>query len=196
MSFDFGREPLLHFQDFLKEAQESGLFEPTGVSLATVGESGKPSVRTVLFKGLYQNGFTFYTNYEGRKGLELLARPNAALNFWWPSLEKQVRIEGTVEKLPRDVSEAYFATRPRLSQIGAWTSQQSKEIPHLEALQMKQKEIEKKFEGKTIPCPPFWGGFVVQPEEIEFWIGRAGRLHERYVYKKLLEGWSTFMRSP
>ncbi len=196
MSFDFGREPLLHFQDFLKEAQEAGLVEPTGFSLATVGESGKPSVRTVLFKGLYQNGLTFYTNYEGRKGQELLARPTAALNFWWPSLEKQVRIEGTVEKLPRDVSEAYFATRPRLSQIGAWTSQQSKEIPSLEALQVKQKEVEKKFEGKTIPCPPFWGGFVVQPEEIEFWIGRAGRLHERYVYKKLSHGWNTFMRSP
>lgn len=196
MSFDFGREPLLHFQDFLKEAQEAGLVEPTGFSLATVGENGKPSVRTVLFKGLYQNGLTFYTNYEGRKGQELLARPTAALNFWWPSLEKQVRIEGTVEKLPRDVSEAYFATRPRLSQIGAWTSQQSKEIPSLEALQIKQKEIEKKFEGKTIPCPPFWGGFVIQPEEIEFWIGRAGRLHERYVYKKLSHGWNTFMRSP
>ena len=196
MSFDFGREPLLHFQDFLKEAQEAGLVEPTGFSLATVGENGKPSVRTVLFKGLYQNGLTFYTNYEGRKGQELLARPTAALNFWWPSLEKQVRIEGTVEKLPRDVSEAYFATRPRLSQIGAWTSQQSKEIPGLEALQIKQKEIEKKFEGKTIPCPPFWGGFVIQPEEIEFWIGRAGRLHERYVYKKLSHGWNTFMRSP
>jgi pyridoxamine 5'-phosphate oxidase len=196
MSFDFGREPLLHFQDFLKEAQEAGLVEPTGVSLATVGENGKPSVRTVLFKGLYQNGLTFYTNYEGRKGQELLARPIAALNFWWPSLEKQVRIEGTVEKLPRDVSEAYFATRPRLSQIGAWTSQQSKEIPNLEALQLKQKEVEKRFEGKTIPCPPFWGGFVVQPEEIEFWIGRAGRLHERYVYKKLSHGWNTFMRSP
>lgn len=196
MSFDFGREPLLHFQDFLKEAQEAGLVEPTGFSLATVGENGKPSVRTVLFKGLYQNGLTFYTNYEGRKGQELLARPTAALNFWWPSLEKQVRIEGTVEKLPRDVSEAYFATRPRLSQIGAWTSQQSKEIPSLEALQVKQKEVEKKFEGKTIPCPPFWGGFVVQPEEIEFWIGRAGRLHERYVYKKLSHGWNTFMRSP
>ena len=196
MSFDFGREPLLHFQDFLKEAQEAGLVELTGFSLATVGENGKPSVRTVLFKGLYQNGLTFYTNYEGRKGQELLARPAAALNFWWPSLEKQVRIEGTVEKLPRDVSEAYFATRPRLSQIGAWTSQQSKEIPNLEALQLKQKEIEKKFEGKTIPCPPFWGGFVIQPEEIEFWIGRAGRLHERYVYKKLSHGWNTFMRSP
>lgn len=196
MNFDFGREPLQHFQDFLKEAQDAGLSEPTGMSLATVGENGKPSVRTVLFKGFYQNGFTFYTNYEGRKGQELIARPQAALNFWWPSLEKQIRIEGVTEKLPRDVSEAYFATRPRLSQIGAWASQQSKEIPNLEALVIKQKEIEKKYEGKTIPCPPFWGGFVLIPEEIEFWIGRPGRLHERYVYKKLSHGWHTFMRNP
>lgn len=196
MIFDLNREPLLHFQDFLKEAQDLGLPEPTGMSLASVGENSKPSVRTVLFKGLYQNGLTFYTNYEGRKGLELTARPQAALSFWWPSLEKQIRFEGTVEKLPRDVSEAYFATRPRLSQIGAWTSQQSKEIPNLEALASKQKEIEKKFEGKTIPCPPFWGGFVLFPDEIEFWIGRPGRLHERYVYKKINQGWQTFMRSP
>jgi pyridoxamine 5'-phosphate oxidase len=196
MIFDLNREPLLHFQDFLKEAQDAGLSEPTGMSLASVGENGKPSVRTVLFKGLYQNGLTFYTNYEGRKGQELTARPQAALSFWWPSMEKQIRFEGNVEKLPRDVSEAYFATRPRLSQIGAWTSQQSKEIPNLEALIVKQKEVEKKFEGKTIPCPPFWGGYVLVPEEIEFWIGRPGRLHERYVYKKLSQGWHTFMRSP
>lgn len=196
MNFDLNRDPLLHFQDFLKEAQDSGLVEPTGMSLASVGETGKPSVRTVLFKGLYQNGLTFYTNYEGRKGQELLARPQAALSFWWPSLEKQIRFEGSVEKLPRDVSEAYFATRPRLSQIGAWASQQSKEIPNLEALTIKQKEIEKKYEGKTIPCPPFWGGFVLVPEEVEFWIGRPGRLHERYVYKKMSQAWHTFMRSP
>ena len=196
MSFDFSREPLHHFQEFLKEAQEAGLNEPTGMALATVGTNGRPSVRTVLFKGLYQSGLTFYTNYEGRKGRELTQFPVAALNFWWPSLEKQVRFEGTVEKLPRDVSEAYFATRPRLSQIGAWASHQSEEIPNLEFLKEKTKDIEKKFEGKTIPCPPNWGGFVLLPEEIEFWVGRAGRLHERYVYKKVTQGWQTFMRSP
>ncbi len=194
--FDFGRDPLAHFQEFLREAESKGLPEPTGMSLATSTPEGQPSVRTVLFKGFYQNGITFYTNFEGRKGRELLANPKAALNFWWPLIEKQVRFEGLVEKLPRDVSEAYFATRPRLSQLGAWSSAQSTEIPDLEFLQTKLKETEKKFEGKTIPCPPNWGGFVLMPQEVEFWIGRQGRLHERYVYQKQAEGWRTFLRSP
>lgn len=196
MKFDFGRDPLAHFQDFLREAQEKGLPEPTGMNLATVGANGQPTSRTVLFKGLYQNGLTFYTNYEGRKARELIANPLACVNFWWPSIEKQVRFEGIVEKLPRDVSEAYFATRPRLSQLGAWASHQSAEIPNREFLQNELQEIEKRFEGKTIPCPPFWGGFVLRPQEIEFWIGHEGRLHERYVYQKQGEGWKTFMRSP
>lgn len=194
--FDFGRDPLAHFQEFLREAESKGLPEPTGMSLATTTLEGQPSVRTVLFKGFYQNGITFYTNFEGRKGRELLANPKAAINFWWPLIEKQVRFEGIVEKLPRDVSEAYFATRPRLSQLGAWSSAQSNEIPDLEFLQTKLKETEKKFEGKTIPCPPNWGGFVMMPQEIEFWIGRSGRLHERYVYQKQAEGWRNFLRSP
>lgn len=194
--FDFGRDPLAHFQEFLREAESKGLPEPTGMSLATSTPEGQPSVRTVLFKGFYQNGITFYTNFEGRKGRELIANPKAAINFWWPLIEKQVRFEGLVEKLPRDVSEAYFATRPRLSQLGAWTSAQSNEIPDLEFLQNKLKETEKKFEGKTIPCPPNWGGFVLMPQEVEFWIGRSGRLHERYVYQKQAEGWRNFLRSP
>lgn len=194
--FDFGRDPLAHFQEFLREAESKGLPEPTGMSLATTTPEGQPSVRTVLFKGFYQNGITFYTNFEGRKGRELIANPKAAINFWWPVIEKQVRFEGIVEKLPRDVSEAYFATRPRLSQLGAWASAQSTEIPDLEFLQAKLKETEKKFEGKTIPCPPNWGGFVLMPQEVEFWIGRSGRLHERYVYQKQAEGWRNFLRSP
>ena len=194
--FDFGRDPLAHFQEFLREAESKGLPEPTGMSLATSSPEGQPSVRTVLFKGFYQNGITFYTNFEGRKGRELIANPKAAINFWWPLIEKQVRFEGLVEKLPRDVSEAYFATRPKLSQLGAWASAQSTEIPDLDFLQNKLKEIEKKYEGKTIPCPPNWGGFVLIPQEVEFWIGRQGRLHERYVYQKRTEGWRTFLRSP
>jgi len=194
--FDFGRDPLAHFQEFLKEAESKGLPEPAGMSLATSTPEGQPSVRTVLFKGFYQSGITFYTNFEGRKGRELISNPKASINFWWPVLEKQVRFEGTIEKLPRDVSEAYFATRPRLSQLGAWASQQSTEIPDLDFLQNKLKEFEKKFEGKTIPCPANWGGFVLIPQEIEFWIGRSGRLHERYIYQKQGEGWRTFMRSP
>jgi pyridoxamine 5'-phosphate oxidase len=194
--FDFGRDPLAHFQEFLREAESKGLPEPTGMSLATATPEGQPSVRTVLFKGFYQNGITFYTNFEGRKGRELISNPKACINFWWPELEKQVRFEGVVEKLSRDVSEAYFATRPRLSQLGAWASHQSSEIPDLDFLQNKLKEVEKKFEGKTIPCPPQWGGFVLLPQEIEFWIGRQGRLHERYVYQKQSEGWRTFLRSP
>lgn len=196
MHFDFGREPLAHFQDFLKQAQEAGLPEPTGMTLATSGKNGQPTCRTVLYKGLYKNGITFYTNYEGRKGRELIANPQACVNFWWPKLEKQIRMEGKVEKLPRDVSEAYFATRPRLSQIGAWASHQSEEIPSFEFLQNKIQEFEKKFEGKVIPCPPYWGGFVLVPHEIEFWMGHTGRIHERYIYQKQGEGWKTFVRSP
>ncbi len=194
--FDFGRDPLAHFQEFLKEAESKGLPEPTGMSLATATPEGRPSVRTVLFKGFYQSGITFYTNFEGRKGRELISNPFAAINFWWPALDKQVRFEGNIEKLPRDVSEAYFATRPRLSQLGAWSSNQSAEIPDLDFLQSKLKETEKKFENKTIPCPPHWGGFVLVPHEVEFWIGRQGRLHERYVYQKQAQGWRTFLRSP
>jgi pyridoxamine 5'-phosphate oxidase len=194
--FDFGRDPLAHFQDFLREAESKGLPEPTGMSLATVSAEGQPSVRTVLFKGFYQNGITFYTNFESRKGRELTANSHACANFWWPILEKQVRFEGAVDKLPRDVSEAYFATRPRLSQLGAWASQQSVEIPDFDFLQNKLKEVEKKFEGKTIPCPPHWGGYVLIPQEIEFWLGHQGRIHERYVYQRQNEAWRTFMRSP
>ena len=139
--FDFGRDPLAHFQEFLREAESKGLPEPTGMSLATSTPEGHPSVRTVLFKGFYQNGITFYTNFEGRKGRELISNPKASINFWWPIIEKQVRFDGTVEKLPRDVSEAYFATRPRLSQLGAWASQQSTEIPDLDFLQNKFDEL-------------------------------------------------------
>ena len=196
MKFDFGRDPLAHFQDDLREAEEKGLPEPTGMTLATVSSQGQPTCRTVLFKGLYQNGLTFYTNYEGRKAQELATQPKASANFWWPQLEKQVRFDGVVEKLPRDVSEAYFATRPRLSQLGAWASHQSSEISDWETLKQRLEEVQKKFEGKTVPCPPHWGGYVLRPHEVEFWIGHEGRLHERYVYQRQGEGWKTFMRSP
>lgn len=170
--------------------------EPTAMSLATVGKDYQPSVRVVLFKGILHGGFSFFTNYEGRKGQELITHQQASLNFFWPTLEQQIRIEGHVIQLSRTENEAYFKTRPRISQIGAWASRQSQEIPNIEHLQARFAEFEKSFDGQEVPCPANWGGYVVRPQNFEFWFGRQGRLHERYCYEKQDRGWRTFMRSP
>jgi pyridoxamine 5'-phosphate oxidase len=196
MSFEFKNDPIENFLNLYKEAQIKGVPEPNAMALATVNEENKPSVRIVFYKGLVRRGFSFYTNYSGRKGQDLEKNKSIAANFFWPHLDRQVRIEGVVEKLTRDESEQYFATRPRLSQLGAWTSNQSEKIDSFEAFHKKFEQVEKKYEGQNIPCPPQWGGYRIVPEEIEFWFGKTGRLHERYVYQKSGAEWSRFLRSP
>ena len=165
--------------------------------LATVDKQGVPSARTVLLKGVDQRGFIFYTNYDSRKGHELLENPNAALVFYWPDLERQVCVAGTVTKLPVSESEAYFKSRPRGSRLGAWASNQSEVIASREVLEAKQKELATRFGSGDIPLPPNWGGYVLFPTRIEFWQGRADRLHDRFRYSRQVDNsWKIERLSP
>lgn len=197
-SFDFQRDPFDHFQELFREAEAKIPKDPNAMSLATVSQEGIPAVRTVLFKGIVRGGFSFYTNYESPKARDLLATKKAALLFYWPSLDRQIRITGPVEKLTRQESEAYFSSRARLSQLGAWASHQSQKINDHEELEQRVQEFDKQFAGKQVPCPPHWGGFHVLPLKFEFWFARSGRLHERYVYERstLESPWETSVRSP
>jgi pyridoxamine 5'-phosphate oxidase len=200
MSFDFKNDPFENFLKSYKEAQLKGVPDANAMALATVNKENQPSVRIVFFKEFfekdYNRGFCFYTNYHGRKAQDMQDNPKVSANFFWPHLDHQIRIEGYVEKLPREVSERYFATRPRASQIGAWASEQSEEISSYDVLLQKIHDLEKKYHGQPVPCPPHWGGYALFPLEIEFWFGKTGRLHERYVYRKTAGGWDRFMRSP
>lgn len=197
MSFDFKKDPFENFLELLNEAQAKKVPDPNAMALATVNEKCEPSVRIVFYKGLIRRGFSFYTNYGGRKGKDLENNKAVATNFFWSELQQQVRIQGVVEKLTAEESDQYFASRARLSQIGAWASDQSEKIDSFENFQEKVSAVEKKYEGKVVPRPPHWGGYHILPQEIEFWFGRTGRLHERYVYQKQNDGaWNRFLRSP
>ena len=201
MSFDFKNDPYENFLKLYKGAQVKGVPEAQAMALATVNQNNQPSVRIVYFKGMFEDGvqnrgFCFYTNYEGRKGHDMQFNPKVSANFFWPHLDEQVRIEGVVEKLPREMSEKYFATRARISQIGAWASHQSETISSYDELTKRIEEMTEKYRGQPVPCPPHWGGYCLAPTEIEFWFGKTGRLHERYVYQKSGPSWNRLMRSP
>ena len=185
------RDPLELFGEWFKAAAESGIFLPESMALATATATGAPSVRMVLLKGVDARGFVFYTNYESRKASELEANPQAALCFNWTVLERQVRIEGEVERVSHEESEAYFSSRPRGSRIGAWASHQSGALPSREALEERVRRFEKEYPGDDVPLPPFWGGYLLRPSRIEFWQGKADRLHERLVFAREGEAWTT-----
>ena len=196
MGFDFKKEPLENFLELFNEAQAKGIPDANAMALSTVSSENKPSVRIVLYKGLIRGGFSFFTNYDGRKAHEISGNNNVAATFFWSHLDRQIRIEGKVEKTTREESEAYFATRPRLSQLGAWTSRQSEKIESFESFQKSLSEIDQRCAGQNVTCPPHWGGYRIEVKEIEFWFGKTGRLHERYVYEKTATSWSRFLRSP
>ena len=182
------RDPLKLFQRWLDEAMASGIRLPEAMTLATATPAGKPSARLVLLKGADERGFVFYTNYKSMKARELDSNPQAALVFYWPQLERQLRVEGKVERTSDDESDAYFKTRPRESQIGALASPQSEVIASRESLQQRADELEKLYEGREVERPAHWGGYRLLPERIEFWKGRPGRLHDRILYERQADG--------
>lgn len=183
-SYHLEKDPLSQFSKWIKEAIDSQLPEPNAMILATVNKEGKPSARTVLLKGLEYGKFVFYTNYTSRKSKELSANPHASLVFLWKELERQVRVEGVVERIPEEASVQYYQSRPRDSQIGAWASPQSTYVDSYKYLENRFTEYKQKFKDrKVLPKPDFWGGFGLKPERMEFWQGRPSRMHDRLEYQ-------------
>ena len=191
------RDPIKQFKVWFDSAVAAKLPLPEAMSLATVTRDGKPTSRMVLLKSFDHDGFVFYTNYLSAKAKDLETNPNVALTFFWPQLEKQVRIEGKVTKTSADESRSYFEVRPRESQIGAWASAQSEVISGRDELEKRQSELEEIYRDQPVPWPEHWGGYRLKPDKIEFWKGRVGRLHDRIVYEKQSDGsWSIKRLAP
>lgn len=186
---EVSKDPITQFEFWLNEAIDSQLPEPNAMTLATSTFEGKPSARVVLLKQFDTNGFSFFTNYDSRKAKNLLQNPYAALVFFWPELERQVRIEGKISRVNDKESDKYFRTRPEKSKIGAWASPQSKVIPNRRYLENLISDFEEEFHSKTIVRPENWGGYILKPTLIEFWQGRPNRLHDRIQYSLVNENW-------
>jgi pyridoxamine 5'-phosphate oxidase len=193
---DVGPDPLPEVRRWLEEAVAAGLPGETPMTLATVDPDGTPSARVVLLRGVDDRGLRFFTNYDSAKGRALSAQPVCALVLHWPVLERQVRVRGTAERLPADESAAYFAGRPRGSQLAAWASEQSEVLPDRTALEARLAEVEARFGDGEVPMPPDWGGYVVRPSAVELWQGRPSRLHDRLRYRATASGWVLERLSP
>ncbi len=194
---DLNPNPIAQFQKWFDEALKAELIEPSAMTLATADADGAPSSRIVLLKGAEERGFMFFTNYESRKGRELAGNPRAALTLFWPELEREICIAGTVSKTTRADSDKYFAMRPRGAQLGAWVSKQSTVVPDRAFLETRLADVEKQFANRDVETPPYWGGYLLTPTRIEFWQGRPNRLHDRFQYLKQPDGsWRIERLSP
>jgi pyridoxamine 5'-phosphate oxidase len=190
------QDPLEQFEHWFAEAKRAGVEVPEAMTLATADAEGAPSARMVLLKGAGEDGFVFYTGYGSRKSEELEQNPSAALVFYWRPLGRQVRVEGSVERVSEAESAEYFATRPRGSQLAAWASRQSRPLGSREELERRYAELEREYEDRDVPLPPHWGGYRLRPEAIEFWEHRENRLHDRFRYTRAREGWKVERLSP
>lgn len=199
MNFQFADDPFLNLDRQIKYATAQDVAEPTAMILATVNKDGLPQARAVLFKGIIDGGLSFFTNYDSPKASDLESNPKASLLFYWAPLFQQIRISGEVQKLSAEESDRYFSSRARLSQLGAWASRQSAEIPDFNYLAEKVREYDEKFKGQNVPRPTNWGGYTLRPTYMEFWFGKDGRLHERYIYERenaKSQNWRRYFKSP